>query len=228
MAVRMRIEQAVARAVAGASDAGDAYTRALHGDRRRARLAARGRLGARARRPGRAALRGDLGGRRGRAARVRADDARDRAALAARGCPGASGRPGRPTWVTDAATDERLPRRAAAAAAGMHAAVCFPVRSERGVVGVVEVFGPSPREPDADLLAALEVVGVQLGQLVERRRAEDSHHASEQRYRATLAGRAGLRRDDGPPRPRRRVQPGRRAHLRLHAATRRSAARWRS
>ena len=80
----------------------------------------------------------------------------------------------------------RLPSRAAAAAAGLHAAVCFPVRSERGIVGVVEVFGPSPRELDAELLAVLEVVGVQLGQLVERRRAEDSHHASEQRYRATL------------------------------------------
>jgi PAS domain S-box-containing protein len=68
----------------------------------------------------------------------------------------------------------------------MHAAVAFPVRSERGLVGVVEVFGATPREPDAELVATLEVVGAQLGQLVERRRAEDSRHASEQRYRATL------------------------------------------
>jgi PAS domain S-box-containing protein len=102
------------------------------------------------------------------------------------GLPGRVWQAEEPLWVTDAATDERLPRRAAAAAARLHAAVGFPVRSERGIVGVVEVFGPDPHEPDAGLVAALEVVGAQLGQVVERRRAEESRHATEQRYRATL------------------------------------------
>jgi PAS domain S-box-containing protein len=79
-----------------------------------------------------------------------------------------------------------MPRRAAAGAAGLRAALCFPVRSERGVVGVVEVFGVTPLEPDAELLATLESVGAQLGQVFERRRVERSHQASELRYRATL------------------------------------------
>ena len=118
--------------------------------------------------------------------RAFAETTRATALRSGEGLPGPVWQTGRPMWVTDAAIDERLPRRPAAAAAGLHAAVCFPVRSERGVVGVVEVFGPSPREPDAELVATLEVVGVQLGQVVERRRAEDSHHASEQRYKATL------------------------------------------
>jgi len=102
------------------------------------------------------------------------------------GLPGRVWETGHAHWVADAAADENMPRRADAAAAGMHAAVCFPVRSERGVVGVVEVFGPRPHQPDADLLAALEVVGVQLGQIVERRHADDTRRASEQRYRASL------------------------------------------
>ena len=185
MAVRMRMEQAVARAVAGASDAGDAYTRALHAiaDGVDWPLAA-------AWEPELAdpdVLRcvaiwaADEEGPRAFSQVTLATPLRS-----GEGLPGRVWKSGHAAWVTDAATDERMPRRAAASAAGMHAAVCFPVRSERGVVGVVEVFGPSARELDADLLAVLEVVGVQLGQVVERRRAEDSHRASEQRYRATV------------------------------------------
>jgi PAS domain S-box-containing protein len=185
MAVRMRMEQAVARAVAGATDAGDAYTRAL-------RAIAQG-----VEWPFAAAWEPD--GVEPDVLRCvaiwAADDAGPRAfaqttrATTLRrgeGLPGRVWQSGRATWIKDAATDERLPRRAAAAAAGMHAAVGFPVRSERGLVGVVEVFGATPRQPDTELVATLEVVGVQLGQLVERRHAEDSRHASEQRYRATL------------------------------------------
>jgi PAS domain S-box-containing protein len=185
MAVRMRMEQAVARAVAGATDAGDAYTRALcavavgvdwplaaawepddvHPDELRCV----------------AVWAADEDGPRAFAETTRTTRLRR-----GEGLPGRVWQSGRAMWIQDAANDERLPRRLAAASAGMHAAVCFPVRSERGLVGVVEVFGPRPREPDADLLAALDVVGIQLGQVVERRRAEESQHASEQRYRATL------------------------------------------
>jgi PAS domain S-box-containing protein len=185
MPVSVRMEQAVARAVSGATDARDAYARAL-------RAIAQG-----------------LGWPLGVAWEPDADDrdllrcvsiwaadeegprafaqvTRATALRSGEGLPGRVWQTGQATWVSDAATDVRLPRRAAAEAAGLHAAVCFPVRSERGVVGIVEFFGASPREPDGELVAALEVVGVQLGQVVERRHAEDSHHASEQRYRATL------------------------------------------
>jgi PAS domain S-box-containing protein len=185
MAVRMRLEQAVARAVSGATGSRDAYARALQsiadgldwplaaawepsvGDRDVLRCVA--------------IWAADEDGPRAFAQVSRATPLHS-----GEGLPGRVWQTGQADWVTDAATDDRMPRRAAVAAAGLHAAVCFPVRSEGGVVGVVEVFGATPLEPDADLLAALEIVGAQLGQVVERRRAEDSHHASEQRYRATL------------------------------------------
>ena len=102
------------------------------------------------------------------------------------GLPGRVWKTNRPVWITDAARDPHLPRRSAAEAAGLHAAVSFPVRSDRGLIGAVEIFGGTAREPDRELVATLEVVGVQLGQLVERRRAEDSRHASEQHHRAAL------------------------------------------
>ena len=185
MAVRMRMEQAVARAVAGATDAGDAYTRALCAIAEGVEwpLAA-------------AWEPDDLDPDVLRCVAIWAADEEGPQAFAEAtratsmrqgdGLPGRVWQTGHALWITDAATDDRLPRRPDAEAAGLHAAVGFPLRSDRGLVGVVEVFGATRREPDAELVAALEVVGVQLGQLVERRRAEDSRHASEQRHRATL------------------------------------------
>jgi PAS domain S-box-containing protein len=102
------------------------------------------------------------------------------------GLPGRVWETGAPQWVDDFSSDATLPRVGAAAAAGLHAAVCFPVRSERGLVGVIELLGDVALEPDAELLHAFELLGVQLGQLVERRRAEAASHAAAQRHRATL------------------------------------------
>jgi PAS domain S-box-containing protein len=102
------------------------------------------------------------------------------------GLPGLVWQEGRPAWITDASTDLRLPRRAAAEAAGLHAAFAFPLRSDRGVVGVMEFAASETRELDADLLATMEVLGAQLGQLVERRRAESSRHVIDRRHAATL------------------------------------------
>jgi PAS domain S-box-containing protein len=105
---------------------------------------------------------------------------------AGEGLPGRVLAAGEPLWLTDAAGDDRLPRRFAAAEAGLHVGVGFPIRSERGVVGVVELFGDRRRERDAELLATLDLLGVLLGQLVERRAAERAQRAATGRHHATL------------------------------------------
>jgi PAS domain S-box-containing protein len=102
------------------------------------------------------------------------------------GLPGRVFATAAPVWLTDAGSDERLPRRAAAAAAGLHVGVGFPVRSERGVVGVVELFGDRARDADPELLATLDLLGALLGQIVERRAAERGRAAATERHRATL------------------------------------------
>jgi PAS domain S-box-containing protein len=181
----MRMEQAVARAMADGIDAGGTYTRALCAIAHRLEWSV-----AAAWEPDDAdpdVLRcvaiwaTDQEGPQAFAQTTRATALR-----AGQGLPGRVWQTGRALWIADAAIDARLPRRADAEAAGLRAAVGFPVRSERGLVGVVEVFGPAAWEPDEELVVALEIVGGQLGQLVERRRAELSQHAAEQRYRATL------------------------------------------
>ena len=62
----------------------------------------------------------------------------------------------------------------------------FPARSERGVLARIECFATRPQEPGPETLASLEVVQVQLGQLLERRRAEHSIDIAFIRHRATL------------------------------------------
>jgi PAS domain S-box-containing protein len=70
--------------------------------------------------------------------------------------------------------------------ADMRLAVEFPARSERGVLARIECFAAHPGEPGPETLASLEVVQVQLGQLLERRRAEHSIDVAFLRHRATL------------------------------------------
>src|SRR6185436_16156189 len=72
------------------------------------------------------------------------------------GLPGRVFATAAPVWLTDTGADEHLPRRAAAQAAGLRVGVGFPVRSERGVVGVVELFGDHVRDADPELLATLD------------------------------------------------------------------------
>ena len=88
------------------------------------------------------------------------------------GLPGRVLASGSPAWIVDAPVDSNFPRAAAAAADGLRAALCFPLRSAGGVVGVMELFAREPLEPDAGLLASLEAIGSHVGQVVERRRAE--------------------------------------------------------
>ena len=48
----------------------------------------------------------------------------------------------------------------------------FPIRGAAKFMGVVEFFSSEAREPDRDLLAMFDSIGSQIGQFIERRRAE--------------------------------------------------------
>ncbi len=90
---------------------------------------------------------------------------------------------GQPAWSAEILDDENLPRAAAAAAEGFHGALAFPIILEGRVAGVLEFFNQVVREPDSDLLTALEGIGPQIGQFVERKRGEEELRKSEQRFR---------------------------------------------
>jgi diguanylate cyclase (GGDEF)-like protein/PAS domain S-box-containing protein len=92
---------------------------------------------------------------------------------------------GAPVSVTDLATDES-PRSVAAVAAGLKGIVGFPVRSGRRVVGMIALHTWAPRELDQGLLAVMSDVGSQIGEFVERKRAEVALQESEKRMRSVL------------------------------------------
>ena len=92
---------------------------------------------------------------------------------------------GAPVSMADLAADES-PRSVAAVAAGLRGIVGFPVRSGRRVVGMISLHSWAPRELSEGLVAVMNDVGSQIGEFVERKRAEVALQDSEKRMRSVL------------------------------------------
>jgi diguanylate cyclase (GGDEF)-like protein/PAS domain S-box-containing protein len=92
---------------------------------------------------------------------------------------------GKPVTIADLAADTS-PRAAAAIAAGLKGIAGFPVRSGRRVVGMISLHTPEPRPLDDGLVAVMNDVGSQIGEFVERKRAELALQESENRMRSVL------------------------------------------
>ncbi len=102
------------------------------------------------------------------------------------GLPGRVWKSGRAAWLPDVRMDDNFPRLDAAVAAGFHAAFCFPILSSAGVLGTIEFFADEPRAPDRHVLDLMDRLGVQLGEYVERQRAERARSENEARKTAIL------------------------------------------
>jgi PAS domain S-box-containing protein len=105
---------------------------------------------------------------------------------AGEGLPGRVWTSAEPAWIQDVLADDNFPRASAARRAGLHAAFCFPLKSARGVLGVIEFFTGEPRALDRELLATMATLGDQMGQALERRRDADALRAKEARHQAML------------------------------------------
>jgi len=92
------------------------------------------------------------------------------------GLPGRVWANGEPAWVLDVMQDPNFPRAPFAAQANLHSAFAFPVRINETVLGVMEFFSHEIRSPDDDLLQVFVTVGSQIGQFIERKRAEAKVH----------------------------------------------------
>ena len=95
----------------------------------------------------------------------------------------------RPLWMEDAGEVEghrAFPRTPIALRSGMKAALGFPIVLHGEVTGVLEFLGREIRQPDAELLELLSVVGAQIGQFIHRKETEERLRASEARFRAVF------------------------------------------
>lgn len=97
------------------------------------------------------------------------------------GLPGAVWQARRAMWTPDAGRDftfARIRRRG-----DLRTAIAFPVTHGDELSGVMLFFSRDVRQADAELLRAIWAVGAQIGEFLERRRAEAALREAEARYR---------------------------------------------
>jgi len=75
-------------------------------------------------------------------------------------------------WVPDVTSDANFPRARVAAKVGLHAALAFPILLENTVLGAMEFFSKEIKQPDEVLLQLMGTIGSQIGQFIERKKAE--------------------------------------------------------
>ena len=85
----------------------------------------------------------------------------------------------KPAWIADATKDNNFPRRPVAAREGLHGAFAFPICFGKDLLGVMEFLSPEIREPDEDLLKTFASIGSQIGQFIQRKRAEEALQESK-------------------------------------------------
>jgi PAS domain S-box-containing protein len=104
------------------------------------------------------------------------------------GLPGQVWASDQPVWHRDVSTisGPTFLRAPHAAAAGLHGGFGFPIRSGTAITGVIEFFSHELREPDGDLLQLSAALGSQIGQFIERKRAEEALARSEATYRSLV------------------------------------------
>src|SRR5262249_52736491 len=88
------------------------------------------------------------------------------------GPPGRGWAAAKPVWLVNVVDETNFPRLAAAAREGLRGAFGIPILIGGEVLGVMEFFSRDIRPPDHELLETMAALGHQVGQFVERTRAE--------------------------------------------------------
>jgi len=79
-----------------------------------------------------------------------------------------------PEWIADVTRDRNFLRAASARNDGIHAGFCFPIKLGEEVLGAIECFSREIRPPDVAFVQTLTAIGGQLGQFIQRKRAEEA------------------------------------------------------
>jgi signal transduction histidine kinase len=93
--------------------------------------------------------------------------------VSGKGLPGRVWAGSQPVWIKDVVPDQNFPRAKAALNVGLHGAFGFPIKLGAETLGVIECFSHKIEQPDEALLQMLSAIGTQMGQFIERQRAEE-------------------------------------------------------
>lgn len=100
--------------------------------------------------------------------------------------PGRIWESGQPAWVADVARTQSTFRAPSAASVGLHGALGFPIVLGAETLGVLEFLSRDIKQPDDEALKMMMAIGSQLGQYIERKRAEASLLQSNQTLQALI------------------------------------------
>ncbi|MGI9415337.1 MAG: PAS domain S-box protein [Hyphomicrobiales bacterium] len=103
------------------------------------------------------------------------------------GLPGRVWQTGKPVWIQDVTVDSDFPRATLASDIGVRAGFAIPVFDESDVLAVLEFFAEDVVEPDESLLGMLTQIGLQLGHVSARHKAQEELRQSEERFRNFFA-----------------------------------------
>jgi len=93
------------------------------------------------------------------------------------GLPGRILQSGQPLWSRDIERDSSFQQLAALARdCNIHGTFGFPVISDGKTIGVLSFSSHQVREPDERLLQTIGVIGSQIGQFIQRKRAQEEQH----------------------------------------------------
>jgi len=102
------------------------------------------------------------------------------------GLPGHVWAAGKPRWVADLVGDPVFGRSVTATRSALASAIAFPILNGKDVTGVVVLMSRDVRQPDDVLLGVVADIGRQIGQVVERKRAEEALQKSVEDIHAVL------------------------------------------
>jgi PAS domain S-box-containing protein len=94
------------------------------------------------------------------------------------GMPGRVWREGAAVWISDFSIESAMPRRPVADRCNFHAAMGIPVIGQE-FLGVIELFNTQILPRDSELLQMVAAAGAQIGQFLERKRAEQAAAESQ-------------------------------------------------
>jgi PAS domain S-box-containing protein len=118
-----------------------------------------------------------------------AENSRDVTFAPGSGIVGRVWQSGEPLWIADFYNDPRVVQKALARATGMHSVFAFPVATAGRTAGVLAFFSREARQPDERLLAATRMIGIEVGQFLQRMQAEDQVRKLNVELEARVASR---------------------------------------
>ncbi len=96
---------------------------------------------------------------------------------------GQAWRSGQPQWIPDLSKLENCPRAQAAVQDGLRTGFSFPIRLGQDTLGIVEFFSRNAQATEVRLFQTYAEIGIELGQFIERKQADEALRESEARFR---------------------------------------------